>query len=455
MSGTDRVRAHAALWYADARYRLAWLVLPQAAVALAAGLALAVLKPTGEWGKPADSKEDEKLYHELLDKAGKDGDKAAFDKLKAGADAGNISARSFLGTLYNPEWASLYPKSPVKADAAKALTYYQQPADLGYPGAQRGMTELLLNRGRGQYDLKRGCRYGLAFYGNPAAIRDNHFDSWSTLFWIAGCYIDSDSGVPRDAQKAADIYMDTVAAKLPLSVTTFTDDLGRQPPDLVAAIQRNLARRGFYSGPADGSATPQTLAAVRALAGKAAGTGGGNTGRPAGNTPPAPPSGPKPTVEELIALAKSATTNAADEAKLRDLAEGGTMVAQYLYAQLLSPTNTVQRITAPDAARAIQYFERLAREASFAPAATSAAFLYDIGAPNLPRDPEKAADMTIRALELKDADILKNIEEDKWGAGFWAALQQRLAQRNLYQGRILDQRNDRTVQAARSLLGKQ
>ena len=48
---------------------------------------------------------------------------------------------------------------------------------------------------------------------------------------------------------------------------------------------------------------------------------------------------------------------------------------------------------------------------------------------NLPRDPEKAADMTIRALELKDADILKNIEEDKWGAGFWAALQQRLAQR--------------------------
>ena len=43
--------------------------------------------------------------------------------------------------------------------------------------------------------------------------------------------------------------------------------------------------------------------------------------------------------------------------------------------------------------------------------------------------------------------------QDKWGVGFWAALQQRLADRNLYQGRVVDQRNDRTIQAARRLLG--
>lgn len=61
--------------------------------------------------------------------------------------------------------------------------------------------------------------------------------------------------------------------------------------------------------------------------------------------------------------------------------------------------------------------------------------------------------MTIRALELKSTDIIQNLSEDTWGAGFWAALQQRLADRNLYQGRIVDQRNDRTIQAARRLLG--
>lgn len=467
--GTDRLRAHATLWYADARYRLAWLVLPQAAVALLAGLALALLKPAGEWGKPADSKENEKLYLDLLDKAGKDGDRAAFEKLRTAAEAGDVSARSFMGALYNPEWAAVYAKNPVKPDAAKALTYYQKPADLGFPGAQRGMTELLLDPARGQHDLKRGCRYGLAFQANPVAARNNYLDSWSTLYWIAGCYTDAASGVPRDPQKAADLYMNTVAAKLPRAVTAFTDELGRQPPDLVAAIQRDLAKHGFYTGPADGTATPQTRAAVQALAGWGAGPqgnagagsagagnpGAGNTGagKPAGPPPPAPPAA-TPSVEELIALSKSAVSNAADAAKLRGLAESGVPVAQYLYAAMhLSPANKEQRVTAPDGPLAARYLERLAVERSFAPAAASAAFLYDLGGAGLQRDPAKAADLTIRALELKSTEILQNLEQDQWGAGFWAALQQRLADRNLYQGRVVDQRNDRTIQAARRLLG--
>lgn len=453
MSGTDRLGAHAALWYADARYRSAWLVLPQAAIALVAGLALLLLKPTADWGKPADSKDSEKIYLDLLDKAGKDGDKAAFEKLKAAADAGDISARSFMGALHNPEWAGIYVKNPVKPDAATALNYYQKPADLGYPGAQRGMTDLLLNRGRGQYDLKRGCRYGLAFQANPVAIRNNYLNSWSTLFLIAGCYADAESGVPKDPQKAADIYMDTVAAKLPLAIGTFTDDLGRQPPDLVAAIQRNLTRRGFYSGPADGAATPQTQAAMRALSGTAAAPQARPTD-PGQPPPQARPTAPAPSTDEMMALFKSATTDAAAEGKLRALAENGVSVAQYLYALLLSPANTnKQRITTPDAALASRYLDRLVAERSFAPAAAAAAFLYDIGGANLPRAPGKAADMTIRALELKSTDIIQNLSEDRWGAGFWAALQQRLVDRNLYHGRIVDQRNDRTIQAARRLLG--
>ncbi len=454
MSGTDRVRAHAALWYADARYRLAWLVLPQAAIALAAGLALAVLKPTGEWGKPADSKEDEKLYHELLDKAGKDGDKAAFDKLKAGADAGNISARSFLGTLYNPEWASLYPKSPVKADAAKALTYYQQPADLGYPGAQRHDRTAAQSRAR-------SVRPQAGVPLRPRLLRKSGRDPGQPLRFLVDAVLDRRLlyrlGQWRAARHAegADIYMDTVAAKLPLSVTTFTDDLGRQPPDLVAAIQRNLARRGFYSGPADGSATPQTLAAVRALAGKC--RNGRRKHREA--------CGQHAAGTAIRAEAERRGTHRARQERDHQRCRRGEAPrpggrrhdgrAVPLRASFCPrPTRSSgSPPPMPPGRYSISSGWRARRPSP--PPRPRPPFLYDIGAPNLPRDPEKAADMTIRALELKDADILKNIEEDKWGAGFWAALQQRLAQRNLYQGRILDQRNDRTVQAARSLLGKQ
>src|SRR5204863_105820 len=48
----DWLRAHGALWYGDARYRLAWFVLPQAVTCAVAGLCLA-LAAHGEWGRPA------------------------------------------------------------------------------------------------------------------------------------------------------------------------------------------------------------------------------------------------------------------------------------------------------------------------------------------------------------------------------------------------------------------
>ncbi|MBK3423785.1 sel1 repeat family protein, partial [Methylobacterium sp. IIF4SW-B5] len=188
-----------------------------------------------------------------------------------------------------------------------------------------------------------------------------------------------------------------------------------------------------------------------APAGGAAPPGGAAGGE--GKNPAPPASEPVPSVDALTALYKSAPTNAADAARLRDFAEKGFAVAQFLYASLVSPTNKNAGQVAPDGRLASRYLERLAQEKEFGPAAVSAAFLYDIGGADLPRDPAKAADMTVRALELKAKDILPNLENDKWGAGYWAALQQRLAARKLYRGRIVDQRNDRTLQAAGDLLG--
>ncbi|MCJ2064922.1 peptidoglycan-binding protein [Methylobacterium sp. J-088] len=456
MTATDRGRAHGTLWYADARYRLAWLVLPQAVVALLAGLALALLKPTDEWGKPADNKENEKLYYDLAHKIGQEGDKAAFERLKNAAEGGDLYARAAMGYLYDPEWGPFFPKNPVRPDPPKALAYYQKPADIGYPLAQRGMVEILLDPKGGAYDLKRGCRYGLAFNDNPEAIRTQYLGgSWLARYRLANCFLNAESGVPRDPQKAADIYLGAVAAKQTFVVGNFADDLGRQPPDLLAAIQRNLARRGFYTGPVDGTASPQTRAAVQALAGNAGGSQPNPYGGKSGAAKPAnPPPAVQPSVDELIALSKSAVSNAADAAKLRSLAESGVSVAQYFYATMhLSPANKEQRVTPPDGPLASRYLERLVTERSLAPAAVSAAFLYDIGGAGLSRDAAKAADMTIRALELKSTEIMQNLEQDKWGDGFWAALQERLAERSLYQGRIVDQRNDRTIQAARRLLG--
>ena len=48
----DWLRAHAALWYDDRRYRLAWLALPQAVTCAVAGLCMA-LAAQGVRGRPA------------------------------------------------------------------------------------------------------------------------------------------------------------------------------------------------------------------------------------------------------------------------------------------------------------------------------------------------------------------------------------------------------------------
>ena len=53
----DWLRAHGALWYGDARYRMAWFVLPQAVTCAVAGLCLA-LAAHGEWGRPATASKE-------------------------------------------------------------------------------------------------------------------------------------------------------------------------------------------------------------------------------------------------------------------------------------------------------------------------------------------------------------------------------------------------------------
>lgn len=469
---STRAQAHGNLWYDSARYRLAWLVLPQAAVAVAASLVmwLGGGQGQGNWGNPAGSAgssggsdSGDAKYAALLDRAGKNGDRAAFDELSKQAAAGDTAAQFYLAPLYDPVWASLYPARPVGNDVAKALQLYQPTADLGFAGGQRAMTLLSLNTVYGQYDIKRGCKYGDALVKNPAASVHTE-NQYAALFLTAICYVDDASGLPRDPDKAADLYMTTVAAKYHQAVAAVTGNYTKMPTDLIAAVQRNLKTRGLYNGATDGAPSPDTLAALNALAGQGQSPDsnqGAATPQPAENGATGQSSGDagappteRLTGDALKALFQDAATNAASAEKLRGYADGGDGRAQVYYAALFSPNYKMERNFPTDAHRAATYYERLAADGN-GPAATSAAYLYDVGYPELPRNPDKAAALALRALDLKDADMDNALDKETWGAGFWAALQQQLARRNMYSGDIVDRKNDRTMLAVHQLAGVQ
>lgn len=456
-SGSWRA-AHGALWYGNALYRLSWLVLPQACAAMLLFAALPLLDRADQWGQPANSKELEKKFFDLVDKAGKDGDKAAFDEVIKAAEAGSIPANSIGAHLYDPGDAGTFPKNPVQADPAKALKMYRVAADAGFPGGQRGATVLTLTQSYPTYDLKLGCKYGTAFYVNPLAIQAKYFEEWVALTLIAGCYLDDSSGVKRDLPKAAAIYLDAVAAKHKPTIVLLSDKLGLQSKDLVAALQQNLKQRGLYYGAIDGAASAQTIGAIRSLAGEASKPPPPANPPPA-NPPPAnpPPANPppqqQPPGESAQMLFEKAKSDRTSEIRLRFLADGGDSTAQLLYGMLFAPAYTAQRSTVLDASRAMKYFEPLSKRADAAAGAAAAwgAMLYDAGYPELPRDGKKAAFFAVRALELKNADMVKMLEKNSWGPGFWSTLQAELTIRNLYTGMLVDRRNDRSIMAARRL----
>ncbi len=451
-SGSWR-EAHGARWYDDPRYRLAWFVLPQACAALLLLAALPLLDKADTWGEPAVSKELEQKYKDLVDKAGKDGDKAAFDELTKAANAGGIAANSIFAHLYDPADAGLYPKNPVQADAAKALKMYRVAADAGFPGGQRGATAMTLTKTYPTYDLKQGCKYGTAFYANPLAIQVKHFEQWGLITQIADCYVDENSGIARDFGKATSMYLDAVAAKYAPTVTLLTDKLALQPKDLVLSIQQSLKQRGLYYGRIDGVVSPQTLDAIRSLAGdtsKPAPVPPPPNPPPANPPPPPPPEKPAPTPEAVQAMFEKAKTDYTSELQLRSLADGGDANAQLLYGMLFAPAYKAPRTTKVDASRAMAYFKPLSQR-GIGSAAAWGALLYDTGYPELPRNAAAAAAFAVRALELKNADMITMLEKNSWGPGFWSELQTRLSQRNLYLGTVIDRKNDRAIMAARKL----
>ena len=123
-------KRHGHLWYRSAVYRLAWVALPQALMALGFGglSTLSLTGPTetqpapqnaGDWGKPLDATTSEDETDALRDKAGVENDADALATLDALGKQGNTWAAFKLGTLLDPTLTCAYPY-PAAKDAKRA-----------------------------------------------------------------------------------------------------------------------------------------------------------------------------------------------------------------------------------------------------------------------------------------------------------------------------------------------
>ncbi len=174
-------RNHATLWYDFASYRLAWLVLPQAFIALVFAVFLLggnladgflgglfggwteTTEPTkGEWGKPMDLTEVGAELDLLRDAVAQKNDADSLAVLEGLAANGNAIAAFKLAELYDPLQAGMYP-NPAQKDAKRALALFQPAADDGILSAMAAISVLRLAPDTPSYDAALGCEMVQSF----------------------------------------------------------------------------------------------------------------------------------------------------------------------------------------------------------------------------------------------------------------------------------------------------
>lgn len=452
MARPGLLAAHGSLWFDDARYRLAWLVAPQALTVVLVALFLSSVGE-GRWGKPASStKERIAELSALRDKAGKQGDTKALAALTAASDDGEIEASTKLGTLYDPLVSASFPQKTVPNDLARAVRLYGPGAETGDGLAVTRLADLLLDPSNPAPDTKRGCRLAQVWRDQP----DLDARGDMRLFLKYGqCLLDEGSGLPLDAKRGAETVFAALTSKFEPAIQTYVRKLGLQKPFVIKALQDHAARLKFgtlYTGPVDGVVHPETVAYFEMIAGL----------RPMVESEQSkalkakreqdkvefryPPGLNEATFRQL---AQAANDDPRAVSRMKAYADAGNAAAQAAYAYCYNPFFNKGAVYPPDAQVAAAYYERAAR-AGHAGAAGQAATLYLRGIGNLPRDAKKAASLTMLQLELDpgatflfvDPQISNGISGD-----FWAALQAELASRGFYKTPIENRRNDAVVAA--------
>lgn len=173
---------HAALWYGMPSYRAAWILFPQAVVAVffavfffgAAG-GIGPKSGAGDlggapgWGQSADIAEAEQEINIVRDAVGDNSDPSGMALIEQLADAGSSLAKFKLGTLYDPSLAGRFPY-PAQKDAARALELYQPAYEEGLlEAAMTVVASLRLKRGTPEYDPVIGCEAAKAYMETPQA----------------------------------------------------------------------------------------------------------------------------------------------------------------------------------------------------------------------------------------------------------------------------------------------
>ncbi|MHC2020341.1 hypothetical protein [Methylobacterium sp. CM6247] len=441
------LRAHAALWYGDARYRLAWFGLPQVVTLGLAGLCLS-LAAQGEWGQPATaSKARVAELTTLRDRAGKEGDLKAFQELTAAATRNQIDAATKLGTLYDPLTAAYFPKKPSPNDFSRAAALYAPGAAAGDLLAITRLADVLLDPANPNGDFKRGCRLAQTWMDDPETLNRTISGEERVTVKLAKCYVEPESGLPQDPVRAGELVTAVLWRKHQPTIDAFVNNLGMQSPALVAGIQRHLAKSGRYIGLVDGRANPAIVTALQVEAGIK-----NTVAAPRPEPRKVAPSGPAPEVTALAGAAMAGDRG--KMAQLKSRADAGDVDALTAYARLYNPVRNKGQVFAPDSQVSVAYYERAAAAGSGG-AAGEAAVLYDSGWGNLAKDPRKAAALALRGVDLKDDQVtfwLLFEEAGSWSGPFWGALQAELTARGFYTLPVENKRNPAVITALRAYM---
>jgi TPR repeat protein len=319
---------HGKLWYDDKWYRIAWLISPQALMAVLVLLFWAA--PASEknvpWAKPVDPALRERELASLRDNA--KSDRQAMDRLEREARGGDMSAQFYYGTLFDPSFRF---STIVQPDAAQAVDWYSRAAAQGNDYA---LANLALYYGDGRFvrlDYTRSCFYARKLDANSyapslrvkgdcyarglggtpvdlaqaavayeLAANKGNPRAWASLgyFYENGlggkqrdvavalryyraaadkgdslglhnlgyAYNSGSLGLQRDGGEAARLIMQALENKYDVTLQSLTSRPDLWSADFWQSLQRRLEEKGIYAGAIDGRANPATLDAVRRLA---------------------------------------------------------------------------------------------------------------------------------------------------------------------------------------------
>ena len=392
--------AHGEVWHRSAAYRWAWLVWPQALIALAVGL-LFWIGGNGEWksapGSPARVAQLKALYEAAKT------DKKALDELEELATQGEPYALRSTGMLYDPD---LKIGKAAPADLQKTIAYYTKATANGDGVAAGNLAVFYMIDDYKLKDQTQGCRLLL-----QAGGANGDLSAWGQG-QLGGCLSFGWGGTAIDEQRAAMLFKEAAAegdAEAQLNLGYFIEHgKGGLKADLSAALP-------WYEKAA---AQGQAIAMVNLAGMYARGRG--------------------------VAIDEVKARQYFEQARLKGNAAAAASLG-YFYEQ--------GKGGARDPAMAFKLYKEAADKGdALGLQNLGSAYANGIGTPvNM----VLAAQYTFRAVELNSnvADRLTQ-QPQSWDASFWRSFQTRLSERGLYSGAINGVPDPATLAAVRKLAGK-